>query len=1071
MKRFINIKLAEFLLKGDGLDSIEVQNMDYVLEFDEFVRSIKQNMDTKFSMFLGAGASVESGVPSAGECIWEWKRDIFISKNPVLAETHNNIKSEQVKRSIQNWLDNQGIYPQLNSEEEYSKYIEAAYKIVDDRRKYFQHLIEGKCPSLGYHIIALLAENEIVKSVWTTNFDGLMLKTAHSYGLVPIEVTLESQDRIFRNDTDKELLCIALHGDYKYGPLKNTETELDNQSEVLVRALTHEIEKRNFIVLGYSGRDNSVMDALERAYMEKGAGRIYWCGYGRDIPPKVQRFLEKINQSGRNAFYVPTDGFDKTMLNIAHMFFENEDLQRRIEEIKKTLGVGVECETTAFQPFADDINKCMDTNLFPIKFPNQCYQFKIIYKDGEKPWDYCRNLQQYNIIAVPHNDMVYAWGNINSIRSMCSGQLEGKIESAPILKDVFLNNKTFREMLLRALVTIIGKYSGCEYNKIKIWRKSEKFSQMVDGKKIVAYRGIQFSLFSDGKYNYLAFIPAYFYENKKDVSKEEHLEFSKKFIENICQRQANKNYYEYLEKWRKIIFRENTTICAMYPFDSDSGFEFKIVNKSMLVGMHSKYNANLPDATSEKRIQICARDLLDAELKFYNPRYGTMQKDFHPMRGLVNNMPYDYEMNNKVYAPTIKLGIICPASGQVKFESFLAGLHKPHTTRYNTDYVINYPGFHNVFGVGLDIPARSEWLALDDMELKEHDIYKAAIAFGKQINKRIEELGRNSHLDVIMIYIPKEYDILTSYEDEVIRFDLHDYVKAFAVQKHISTQFIREKTLDSELDCQIAWAISLAIYVKAGRTPWVLSNLRTDTAFAGIGYSVNHFNNGEQTLIGCSHIYASDGQGLRYKLSKIKDVTFDAQKNPYLSENEAYQLGLNIKELFFSSFSSLPKRVVIHKRTPFKEEEIAGLTKCLGSAGIKDIDLIEITYDENFKCFEYNKYLQADLFPVKRGCCFAINDNTAYLFTHGIAPSVISNRRYFQGGTNVPAPLKIVKHYGNGDLAQIASEILGLSKMNWNSFGLYSKLPCTIQSSNAIAKVGWLLPQYEGMIYEYRNFM
>ena len=179
----------------------------------------------------------------------------------------------------------------------------------------------------------------------------------------------------------------------------------------------------------------------------------------------------------------------------------------------------------------------------------------------------------------------------------------------------------------------------------------------------------------------------------------------------------------------------------------------------------------------------------------------------------------------------------------------------------------------------------------------------------------------------------------------------------------------------------------------------------------------------------------------------------------------------NIKELFFSSFSSLPKRVVIHKRTPFKEEEIAGLTKCLGSAGIKDIDLIEITYDENFKCFEYNKYLQADLFPVKRGCCFAINDNTAYLFTHGIAPSVISNRRYFQGGTNVPAPLKIVKHYGNGDLAQIASEILGLSKMNWNSFGLYSKLPCTIQSSNAIAKVGWLLPQYEGMIYEYRNFM
>lgn len=41
MESFINFKMAEWLLKGDGLDSVEAQNMDYVLEFDEFVRSIK----------------------------------------------------------------------------------------------------------------------------------------------------------------------------------------------------------------------------------------------------------------------------------------------------------------------------------------------------------------------------------------------------------------------------------------------------------------------------------------------------------------------------------------------------------------------------------------------------------------------------------------------------------------------------------------------------------------------------------------------------------------------------------------------------------------------------------------------------------------------------------------------------------------------------------------------------------------------------------------------------------------------------------------------------------------------
>ena len=40
------------------------------LKFDEFIRSLKQNKDTKHSLLLGAGASVESGVPSATDCIW-----------------------------------------------------------------------------------------------------------------------------------------------------------------------------------------------------------------------------------------------------------------------------------------------------------------------------------------------------------------------------------------------------------------------------------------------------------------------------------------------------------------------------------------------------------------------------------------------------------------------------------------------------------------------------------------------------------------------------------------------------------------------------------------------------------------------------------------------------------------------------------------------------------------------------------------------------------------------------------------------------------------------------------------
>lgn len=193
------------------------------LQMDEFLRSLKQNIDTPHSLLLGAGASVESGIQSALDCIWEWKKEIFISQNPGMVGTYENYKQDSVRRVIQRWINMQNSYPAENSSEEYSYFAEKALPIADDRRKYFQKLITGRNPSLGYHLIAMLAQHNIIKSVWTTNFDGLMLKCAHQYTpLIPVDITAKTSDRIYRGDVDGELLCIALHGDYKYGDLKNT---------------------------------------------------------------------------------------------------------------------------------------------------------------------------------------------------------------------------------------------------------------------------------------------------------------------------------------------------------------------------------------------------------------------------------------------------------------------------------------------------------------------------------------------------------------------------------------------------------------------------------------------------------------------------------------------------------------------------------------------------------------------------------------------------------------------------------------------------------------------------------
>jgi hypothetical protein len=210
---------------------------ELILPYDAFLRTMKENTDINHSMLLGAGASITSHVQSANDCIWEWKRNIFVTKNPGLRKQYAEYKSESVQRALQKWLDTEGVYPAENSENEYSYFADAAYPIEETRKKYFENICKGKEPYVGYKILCQLAKKGMIKSVFTTNFDGLVEKAAHQSGITPIPISLANAEYIHRVSSNTELLTVALHGDYKFGPLKNTNIELDSQHEAFVTAL------------------------------------------------------------------------------------------------------------------------------------------------------------------------------------------------------------------------------------------------------------------------------------------------------------------------------------------------------------------------------------------------------------------------------------------------------------------------------------------------------------------------------------------------------------------------------------------------------------------------------------------------------------------------------------------------------------------------------------------------------------------------------------------------------------------------------------------------------------------
>ena len=90
---------------------------ELTLPLDAFVRAMGVNRNSPHALFLGAGSSISSGIPSAGSCTWEWKRSIFLTNNPGFEDQFSELSLPVVRQRIQRWLDGKGYYPAADSPE------------------------------------------------------------------------------------------------------------------------------------------------------------------------------------------------------------------------------------------------------------------------------------------------------------------------------------------------------------------------------------------------------------------------------------------------------------------------------------------------------------------------------------------------------------------------------------------------------------------------------------------------------------------------------------------------------------------------------------------------------------------------------------------------------------------------------------------------------------------------------------------------------------------------------------------------------------------------------------------
>jgi hypothetical protein len=898
------------------------------LALDAFVRSVGVRRAAPLSVFLGAGASVSSGLPSAEMCIWEWKRSIFLTNNPGMEEQFAELSLPSIRRRIQQWLNAQGLYPPEGASEEYGFYIRQCFPISEDRRAYFQDKVRVARPHIGYQLLCQLAEANLIRSAWSTNFDGLTARAAATYSLTPLEVGIDSQQRLTRPGGSGELLCISLHGDYRYDHLKNTPEELQSQEAALRDALIEETRTAPFVVVGYSGRDTSVMEALHTAYAQAGSGILYWCGFTDGDPPdRVAELIRHARQHDRQAFYVPTLGFDDLMTRLALHCLQGH--QR--EAARRCIAANVPQDTLRREPFQvphHGAATLIKSNAFEIDCPAEVFQFDLNVWPAERVWASLRESAGERALVVVPFRKALALGTIDDIKEAFGSNIKGQIERTPIgPDDLKLEDGAVVSLLRQALVRAMAKKADMITDGIRyLWRADASRSVRRPTGQYAVHEAAEISLRRIGGTQHVVIMPALKVFDQTEA--EPPPEISNPIKLEILGYQHNKPFNQAVNKWREALFPKGQDAVFEFPDASGSGFKFRVRRSPLFAqiglpagGQHLALPGRMQPLVKHKGIQLA-----EPPLVFSNKAGTAPVMDTHPIRGILSNRPYDYPLTSRGLSHSLRIGVVCPGAETASLQSYLQGIHQTFApTRTERDYLLDFPGFQQAYGLPVELPAPGSPGWATCLEPATRDPAQGSLEVSRLIDRCIETLQSSYAPDVVLVYFPDRWQSFRGFSTDTESFDVHNFTKAFCVQRGIATQFLNQKTLRDAYQCRVWWWLSLALYVKGMRTPWLLHNLADDTAFVGLGFSIDRTaQRGDHVVLGCSHIYSARGEGLQYRLSKVENPII-RRGNPFMSRDDARRVGETVRQLFFDARMKLPYRVVLHKRTPFTRDEREGL--------------------------------------------------------------------------------------------------------------------------------------------------
>ena len=237
------------------------------------------------------------------------------------------------------------------------------------------------------------------------------------------------------------------------------------------------------------------------------------------------------------------------------------------------------------------------------------------------------------------------------------------------------------------------------------------------------------------------------------------------------------------------------------------------------------------------------------------------------------------------------------------------------------------------------------------------------------------------------------------------------------------------------------WNLMTTLYYKgSGRIPW--RKMPHDGEFTAcyIGISFYREVGGQQLFTSAAQMFDERGRGFILKGKRAH--TESRGRHPYMTQDDARELIADALIAYKNHHKHYPARIIVLKTSQFREEEAAGIFEALDEADAELRDLVWVQESYSVKIFRDGNY------PVMRGT-FVELDGKGLLYTNGSIP-------YYgtYPGMYDPKPLLLCPYPGSDStIAQIANEILSLTKVNWNSTQMNQKLPIPIRAARAVGEV------------------